>query len=531
MEAQVSDPPTLLLSPDAHWAGLLTLAASAPPTSALLVYFQPGTYVFFGEMVLPPWLELVFAPGAVVVLGAASRLVIQGPLQAGLHQLFELHHEVLPGVLQLGSREFPSLGPREVYPEWFGAVQPTTRGVPRRPINVARAISDAIETAWRRRVLEGIPPLPVVLTGSYALTEAVVVQGDTGDGRPATEGLLLRGTYGGGLPDGRGPNLLAAPGFTGPALLWLGGVSGATVEGVSFSAERRAPTCVAVLNLPFVVNSQGIRFAPLRDMLFRGCLFEGATERQLGARVLWADGDSHHSQALEGSFPESFAASTAVPGLTLDGCRVVVWGVQNIAANGVEVRGSRSLGVRVASCVFEGSARWMLRAEAGSMLVQGCSFDNTYIGDGRLPEEGADVVLASPGPGSGAATAATINHCRSTSERLVCILDATTGVVGRGALPPAAPGLTLLQVEHQPRSGAISSAEPRPSVTSPPPRYSVFSATAPSPEGAPPVTLTGCQLGAWVVARTAQEVLVLDGDRPSEIFVGEGTTLRRVSRP
>ena len=102
-------------------------------TAALTLYFPPGIQTVLFEpgkaLVLPRTVHLVFEPGATLQLRADSPsnlvlLTIEGHVDAGLHQIFDLFDpsglRVGAGVAVHGQMVGPSSN-QELYPQWWGA--------------------------------------------------------------------------------------------------------------------------------------------------------------------------------------------------------------------------------------------------------------------------------------------------------------------------------------------------------------------------------------------------------------------------
>lgn len=117
-------------------------------------YFQAGSYIVDDEFTVPGNVTFQFEPGAVLIL--IGDLKVWGCIDAGPHPIF------LPTggqVVFLGSRT------TEVYPEWWSFPTQTEDDGP--------MLQAAIEAAYVNR--NGLPAIPVVLSGIYELATPVTV--------------------------------------------------------------------------------------------------------------------------------------------------------------------------------------------------------------------------------------------------------------------------------------------------------------------------------------------------------------------
>lgn len=505
-------------------ASILAALPGASRLSALgTLYFEPGMHRFPGSVVFPKGVELIFPPGASLELLSGERVTILGALQAGLTRIFSLPATAPQPVVVLGTLEAGSSAVTEVYPEWFGAgpaAIPNPQGLapPQRDDD---ALEAALDTAWRQRVLAGLPPLPVVLAGSYGLSRTLSVRALEGPGPFLVEGLVLRGRHGGSSgTGGHAPTLYCRDGFSERAMLLLEDVLGATVENISLDAMGRAEVCVEVMPGAFFDQAQ----SPL-DILFSGCLFTGATDRQVGilARL--------QSRQL----PSPGEAGV----ISLAGCQIEVrpTGRDRDAAAGVVLEGVLPCLVRLVHCVFEGTARWMVGAAGGSLFVKACQFWNRQQGSSDRWVGGVDVLLVSTLPSSAVRVpvpSLTMVHCRSVSDRFLCVLPhdqlgesfdgafpltagilrslsltvrvSDANIVTDALLLGAPQAVTLVQVEHDPeRLGATATGAI-------PLLYSVKVGLGPGTSYDCRVTLVGCRFLSGFALAPEVGVYSVDAD-------------------
>jgi len=442
---------------------------------------------FGASLQFPPEVTLWMAPDAVLVPDDGCIIEIGSPLVCEATKIFDLDDNGRSeprGLVIFGERT------PKVLPEWWG-VRPGQ--------DSSRAMQFAIDAAIHHRVnrwdapalnngtfVRGSvyvnrPMIPVELRGTYTLHRPVEVRG----GRTRTTLLDLLGPFGideessaggavrrevevfpstamGGIWQGREAQrarLVAASSFSGNALLRLVNTASFTLRNVLFDATAvRETSCLEI-------TTSALGPVGMQGMAVRHCSFEGkgSTLVRLGPLPdIVREGDVERGLA-----PLARASNSGLDasGLVFDECtfRPLDDGV------GAMVRAGESLPLGFRGCSFVGRAKAMLWLWVGTVLVDGCSFDNQGYTPppgphlpGFEPPDGADIfisfeplLLVGDGPQlSDARTplaACTTTACTSRSARF---LSTATSPIGASYNVTKFTGwpVVLLNTRHLPRT-------------------------------------------------------------------------------
>lgn len=371
-----------------------------------VLWFPPGAYVLEPpstrvegrvhrpHLYVPDNIVLWFSPGARLVLARDFVLDIEGEIDAGLYPIFSSGPE--SGVVVFSGQRVG-----KVHPEWWGAVGDGVH-------DDTDAVQAAIDAASNHRHVYSVassevflPPIPVHLTGSYAIRRALKVGlnresftvgadpatllGDPlghlhGDLTPRASTLAchLRGNS--GLASEAGPHTLRWLGTPagGPAMVYVRGSFSPLIEDVSFATapDTAVDACLALegslttrrdLDPPSAVMEQGV---------VRRCSLRGARRRLL--RVGPAPRIRRVPKVASRPSEDLVDVSATRTGddlvnLVLDGCLFE----PAEGARAVEVHAENTLPMELRSCVFRGGSSGMVRFHSGSGAVLACTFDNS----------------------------------------------------------------------------------------------------------------------------------------------------------
>ena len=98
---------------DSPYSGDLGTAITAIGSAKTVLSIPAGNWPIAANLTVPANLTLKFAHGAVLTIATGKTLTINGPLEAGRHQIFSWSGT--------GTVAYGNLVP-EVYPEWYGAI-------------------------------------------------------------------------------------------------------------------------------------------------------------------------------------------------------------------------------------------------------------------------------------------------------------------------------------------------------------------------------------------------------------------------
>ena len=410
----------------------------------VIVYFAPATYVinrhpsrvdraWEGDLTLPRESTAWFEAGAVLELRGPARVVLNGALVAPEQQIFR---EGTHGMVVLGG----SL--EDVHPEWWGA-----RNQPGQ--DDTDALQRAIDASSARRQqlnpdIGNVPqwelrrPLPVLLSGQYAVSRGLVVGRALGiPPNPAATppfpmpripfgqeygiATTLRGTI--ARIDGPTTGLYVPSGnpsaFAGSSMLTTTSSTGTIIEDVSFDGGGKAETCLAI-ETPDNPSTVPPSATSAQSTSIRGCAFRKATSvlLRLGARpqvtgsatILNPDSGRVLFDGIpNGATPPARAdqltavevPGTANPrsqgdlvGLLIQGCRFSVSGTPGSNTRAIEVAASNLCPGRIVDCRFTGDASAFIDAVGGWFLLEGCHFDNARMPAQREAVEAMTTVVA-----------------------------------------------------------------------------------------------------------------------------------------
>jgi hypothetical protein len=418
----------------------------------------------FGASVqFPQEVTLWMAPGAVLVPDDGCIIEIGSPLVCEATKIFDLDDDGRSeprGLVIFGERT------PKVLPEWWG-IRPGQ--------DSSRAIQFAIDAAIHHRVNQwdvpvlangtfvrgsvnvNRPMIPVELRGTYTLHRPVEVRGgstrttlldllspfgideeSSADRAVRREVGVLPSTAMGGIWQGREAQrarFVAASSFSGNALLRLVNTASFTLRNVAFDATAlQEPSCLEI-------TTSALGPIVMQGMAVRRCTFAGksSTLVQLGPVP-----DIVREEDVERGLPPLARFSNDMldaSGLVFDECtfRPLEDGV------GAMVRVGQSLPLRFHQCSFIGRAKTMLWLWVGTVLIDGCSFDNQGYTPppgphlpGFEPPDGADIfisfeplLLVGDGPQLSVArtplAACTTTACTSRSARFLSTANSPFG--------------------------------------------------------------------------------------------------------
>lgn len=317
--------------------GRLALAlAAAQPLGPLTLYLSRSVELL-QDFTVPARCTLMLAPGVRIAVGRERVLTVLGPVDLGCEPRFELRERASVRLL----------GPlAAIRPEWWFAEDDS------------KALAAAAAAAVARRDAE-VAQVPLRLTGPYALTRTLDL-GALAAGR-AIE-FVLSGRH----PRGDGlllPTLHHHPQSSGDfPLVRTSEFVRLLIDHVGFDAS--AERVIGVSRSPAVLHeglSSGTRYTR--------CSFWG-----------------HAAVSLK---PRPDAKSSAKPADTLsfDDCWFQGGGRDGSGGELVWVAPTTSAQLEFSGCAFVGAARSMVEISAGSLDIQGCTFDNELTGE----SDGCDI--------------------------------------------------------------------------------------------------------------------------------------------
>ena len=192
---------------DPNYGTTVQSAVSAIGSSNVTLHIPLGTWSIVADLIVPPNVALRFERGAMLSVADTKTLTVNGPVEAGLHQIFSW--------AGTGRIVFDSRYVKEVYPQWWGAAGD---GV----TDDTTALQAALTACKVVRLTKGI----------FKYTIGLIVQeGGTifGDG---PDSILYRSTDAGGSPAGLYPyNYVTLQNFTlrGSGSSFVAGASGVQV--------------------------------------------------------------------------------------------------------------------------------------------------------------------------------------------------------------------------------------------------------------------------------------------------------------
>lgn len=331
---------------------------TGPLQSALTVASRGPMTLYIGRtcwlresVTIPANFEVLFAPGAVILLAAGVELRILGSvdLEAGHHfALSAGAHVILMGPLEA------------VYPEWWG-------GSPRQQLEAAVAMVSM-------RLREGASLVPIALLGPYPLDATFTIQPSGSDAKTATVAGRPVMTF---VFDGRFPR--------GDAVL-------EPTFGYAVGVEQNFP----LVRVPAGVNLQ------MRCVGFEGA--RGVVATDAFDVVLSSDSSDyatitldrcsffvHDSGALSlATMAPRAGGSPRLPDVVLKDCWFYSEAVQQTAERVTMIRSTEGIGVRLRAegCSFVGPARSVLAIPHGHCEVTNCDFANR---DGSSAVLGVDI--------------------------------------------------------------------------------------------------------------------------------------------
>ncbi len=419
-------------------------------------------------------ITLMFAPGAIISLVGVV-MMIWGPIRAGLFQVFDLvtaSPESSPSLAVLAGTRIP-----EVFPEWWGA------GILR---DDTAALQAAFDSAHNIRQFTGLQTIPICLTGTYKIRDALQLGGKfawsrffrNGDGFINLSPFHLRGSSTSVGPNPQPATLTALRGFrSGRPMLHATQSYGFRLVGVSFDGAGHADGCLLLDGGPSAEGPTGTGAAQSNRIAH--CTFHGATNYLVHVGQLLLRNYENPDDAAVGSLPVvNSPLSLGGEDLSLccfDRCQFVpAVSLATPHVMGLVIRAGQSLPVEVRHCLFRGQALAMIRAFVTTLLVRGCAFQNTF-NPSAAPEtdpltgqpypNGADIYIDFDPPFvdsngnvsySGYCGLAAID-CQSRSLQFLATYDSTEKVL-RTAVADST--VTLIGIHH---------FNPQPSSTTDPP--------------------------------------------------------------
>ncbi len=286
-----------------------------PPGKPITIFFPSRTYGIQSDITFGPLITLWFAPEAFLELSRGASVQIDGPITAGLTQIFSIT-DFTRDPSGVGSRRVTlnSTKLAAVHPEWWGAAGPIN-GNARVDVagdNASDALQATLDAAFNQRVADGLPPIPVELTARHVVATTLTITAPAAASTSPTSPFVLRGVQG-ILSEGSGVPSLYVPvpptsaAFTGQAVLRIVGDIPFVMEHVAFQADpddanaESWPTPVGAPSCLVIVDRRNAGAASI-SQIFRRCSFLGARGDSL-VKVLTADG-------LQPSL------------VTFDGCRI-----------------------------------------------------------------------------------------------------------------------------------------------------------------------------------------------------------------
>ncbi len=452
---------------------------SATTATPVTVYFPPGVYWVRLSVDLSEKVTLKFAAGAYLQIGshdptATVQLTLRGPLDADPLQIFDVQ------TYSNGLVVFESTTLTAVYPEWWGATGPSntraesTLGFTAQDVATnTLALQAAIDAAFTLRATLGLPPIPVLLSTMYWVSDTISVTGPDGSGPfilRGVQGVMTRGTGVPGLVASTGNVPLTPPPapFASQYLFTITGAIHVLVEDVAFATvvdqstwetlpERASGNPSTLVQIARTPPRRSTALVPVTQT-FRRCSFQWA----FGGSLVEIDASS--------------ADGTRARSLRFDGCRFDA-GV-NQAAFGARITGGGQLTARFDNCSFTGGDTYASNGGGGALAMilsngpdislWGCQFQNVQAPDQDHPDtrkpDGEDIYLevptadnpadASPGP------SVLVMYCESQSSRFLSrrILPS-----GSGGMPSVVPrNVVLVGV----RQANVNLIDPRPGIWS-----------------------------------------------------------------
>lgn len=404
--------------------GLLEPLLSAGAVSIL--YFPTGRYVIRESVEIPEHVQLVFAPGAVLMVDRRSdptvSLTIRCGIEAGLQQIFgqyaggatrTMEDPPTSGAIRLLGDQI-----REVPVEWFGAVPD------RSSQDSAPAINAAINAAHRDR-MDGayLSPLPVILSSRYFIGSTLVV-GDSPRARPQPGPFLLRGRRG----IGGTPSLQALVSNAGAMVSIRGGIAFLIEEIGFFSYDFWATECVEI-RVGGVLDASATTQRLQRSVSsIRRCTFNSARDNAVSITTPMCSPEYQPT-------PEA----DPMPRILFEGCYFELGDSPRSTRTALLVRAAPQVGVSLVGCVGGGGttrrgSAALIRAYGGSLYFSTCTFHHDYRPPDAAPSGfSTDVLLESMTSEVRAIPASlTMVQCHSQSWRLLQRRTAVGAASGHG---------------------------------------------------------------------------------------------------
>lgn len=143
-------------------------AITAASTSGGIVYFPPGTYLVGSALTFPSNATVEFSNGAKLSVNTGITVTINGPIDAGLYQIFSG-----VGSVSMGSSLIP-----QVYPQWWGAKADGTtddRNAVNSAVNAGKGIVFFAEGTYKISSALTVPS-----TVTIAFENGAILSPDTG---------------------------------------------------------------------------------------------------------------------------------------------------------------------------------------------------------------------------------------------------------------------------------------------------------------------------------------------------------------
>ncbi len=326
-----------------------------------VLWFPPGLYRVSTGWIVPETMTLSFAPGAQLILVAASPsaadvlLEVRGLVDAEPRQIFSTPANLpagIPSGVATGRVVFTGISSMRILPEWWGAA----RGSTAEPEVDTAALQAAIRAAiLDRETLTSATSLPVFLGGRYRINQTILVAPTPGAGvvRDAIlEGLATPGgasTIGySPTPDSQGLSL---------AMFTFIRVQNLSLTNLAFDAAG-APLCVWVIASLDPTDTLGSKIQMRQCSWINGLAGQVAVQGPTSTASRRASVSASFFNCLFGG---AEAASTPTGGSG------------HVALSFATAIDGHLL---IAGCVFNGiSARAIRMAGGGTLESMGCRFE------------------------------------------------------------------------------------------------------------------------------------------------------------